>query len=132
MHALVVVIALIVALVVYFIPTMVARSRGHINATAIFVANLLLAWTGIGWAITLTWAFTNTTASATPLPAAPQKSGIGVPLKILLTVVIALFLLITLVGVFGRHAPPGEQSSYSKAPAVQSGVPAPADEILGK
>jgi hypothetical protein len=50
-------------------------------------------------------------------------------LKFLLTAVIALFLLVALVNIFGRHAPSG-QSSYTKAPPA--GVPAPADEILGK
>lgn len=45
---------LMLLLIVYFIPTMVGwRKR---NADAIFVLNLLLGWTLIGWVVALTWA----------------------------------------------------------------------------
>src|SRR5262249_7732769 len=42
----------------YFLPSFVAGSRGHHNSAAIFVLNLLLGWSFIGWAIALVWAFT--------------------------------------------------------------------------
>ena len=48
---------LVVALLIYFIPTIVGcRKR---NAGSIFVLNLLLGWTLIGWAIALKWALTH-------------------------------------------------------------------------
>ena len=40
----------------YFIPTGVAGMRGHPNSVAIFVLNLFLGWTGIGWVVALVWA----------------------------------------------------------------------------
>lgn len=46
----------LVALVSYFIPTIVATSKGHKNALAIFVLNLFLGWTLIGWVGSLVWA----------------------------------------------------------------------------
>lgn len=49
---------LIVLLFFYFLPTIVALARRHQNGLAIFVLNLLLGWTFIGWAIALIWAFT--------------------------------------------------------------------------
>lgn len=43
----------------YAMPTIVARSRGHHNATAIGVLNLALGWTGLGWIAALVWACTS-------------------------------------------------------------------------
>jgi len=135
MHVLLSVVAFLLLLVIYFVPTMVARSRNHINATAIFVANLLLGWTVLGWAIAMVWAFTITPVSVTPITAPQKNTGAGGFLKGLLIVVGALVLLVVLVGIFGNHGPHAGQGSYTSAPATPaapSGVPVPADEILGK
>jgi predicted membrane channel-forming protein YqfA (hemolysin III family) len=43
--------------VVYFIPTLVASFRERRNTTAIFVLNLFLGWTLLGWVAALVWAF---------------------------------------------------------------------------
>lgn len=40
----------------YFTPTFVASYTNHRQARAIFVLNLLLGWTFIGWAAALIWA----------------------------------------------------------------------------
>jgi hypothetical protein len=42
----------------YFLPSVIAAIRGHHNAVAIIVLNLLLGWTLIGWVVALVWAFT--------------------------------------------------------------------------
>ena len=44
---------------VYFLPTIVACSRNHTNALAIFILNLFLGWTLIGWVVALIWAVYN-------------------------------------------------------------------------
>jgi len=49
-------ILLLVLLGIYFLPTIVAGR--HHNSSAIFVLNLLLGWTFIGWVIALVWACT--------------------------------------------------------------------------
>ncbi|MFS2317781.1 superinfection immunity protein [Maricaulis sp. D1M11] len=41
-----------------FLPTLIALIRGHHNTFAIFLTNLLLGWTGIGWIVALIWSFT--------------------------------------------------------------------------
>lgn len=46
----------------YFVPTIIAVARSHGNAVPIFLTNLLLGWTAIGWVIALIWSFTNNTA----------------------------------------------------------------------
>ena len=51
------VLLIVVALVIYFIPTIVALNRGHRNTAAIFIANLFLGWTFLGWVVCLVWAF---------------------------------------------------------------------------
>lgn len=40
----------------YFLPTVVARERGHHRRAAISAVNPYLGWTGIGWLVALWWA----------------------------------------------------------------------------
>ena len=54
---------LIVAVLLYFLPTVVALIRGHLSALAIFLLNLFLGWTLIGWIIALIWSCTGNTAA---------------------------------------------------------------------
>ena len=66
-------IIIVVSLFLYFLPTVIGwRKR---NATAIFVLNLFLGWTFIGWIVALVWACTqdsrptvinNNVSTATP------------------------------------------------------------------
>lgn len=49
---------LILLVVLNFLPTMIALLRGHHNSFAIFLTNLLLGWTVVGWIIALIWSFT--------------------------------------------------------------------------
>ena len=46
----------LIMLFIYFIPTIVACSRNHTNALAIFILNLFLGYTLIGWVVALIWA----------------------------------------------------------------------------
>lgn len=39
----------------YFSPTINAYLKKNINVSSIFVANLLLGWTVIGWIVVLIW-----------------------------------------------------------------------------
>lgn len=50
----------VIPLLLYFAPTLVAMVRGHHNAFAIFLTNLLLGWSVIGWFVALIWSFTAT------------------------------------------------------------------------
>jgi len=47
----------IFVLVIYFFPAIVAGVRSHHSAGAIFVLNLLLGWTVLGWVVALVWGF---------------------------------------------------------------------------
>jgi hypothetical protein len=42
--------------IIYFLPFMIANSRRHHNQGGIFILNLLLGWTAIGWVIALVMA----------------------------------------------------------------------------
>ena len=44
------------ALAVYFIPSIVAHRKNHIQTTAITLLNIFLGWTFIGWVVALIWA----------------------------------------------------------------------------
>lgn len=48
-----IVLGLLAAL--YFLPTIIAGVRGHKNTLAIFVLNLLLGWSLLGWIAALVW-----------------------------------------------------------------------------
>jgi hypothetical protein len=50
------IILLIIAVVIYFLPFFVGSSKK--NAGAIFMLNLFLGWTLIGWVVALVWAMT--------------------------------------------------------------------------
>jgi Superinfection immunity protein len=50
-------------LIFYLVPSFIASMRGHRNAGAIFILNLLAGWTFVGWIVAMVWAFT---ADVTP------------------------------------------------------------------
>lgn len=41
---------------VYFIPTFIALARRQKNLLSIFILNLFLGWSVVGWVIALVWA----------------------------------------------------------------------------
>lgn len=49
------VIVLLLLLVGYFLPFIIALARKHVDSTAIFVLNLFLGWTFFGWVVALVW-----------------------------------------------------------------------------
>jgi hypothetical protein len=49
----------LILLVLHFIPTIVATKRRHNATLPIFILNLFLGWTLVGWVIALVWACTN-------------------------------------------------------------------------
>ncbi len=52
----------------YLLPTTIAIIRKRTNSVAIFVLNLFLGWTLIGWVVALVWAV----ATDAPKPATQQ------------------------------------------------------------
>ena len=49
-------LAVALILGIYFLPDWIAQSRGHPNRGSIFVLNLFLGWTFLGWVAALIWA----------------------------------------------------------------------------
>ena len=56
---------LLLVVVFYYLPTMIALWREHPRAGAIYVINFLSGWTFIGWVAALAWAFIDTRAGET-------------------------------------------------------------------
>lgn len=46
---------LMAAFIIYFTPTFIAAKRKHRNGNSIFLVNLLLGWTALGWIAALVW-----------------------------------------------------------------------------
>jgi hypothetical protein len=55
-------IILYLAVAFYLLPTLITEIRSAEHATAIFLVNLLLDWTVLGWLAVLIWAATEKTA----------------------------------------------------------------------
>jgi hypothetical protein len=114
---------------VYFIPAMVAISRQHVNAMAIFLTNLLFGWTVIGWAVALIWAFTNKTS---------HNASSGFSAKALILSVLGLAVVVTgMAYMIGMNVPKtavvgSKPAAVKAAPAVKTGVPIPADQLFGQ
>lgn len=52
-------LALVLALLMYFIPTVIAFCRGHSSKWGIFVMNVLLGWSVIFWIWAFIWSLSN-------------------------------------------------------------------------
>lgn len=62
----IVVLALLVGVGLYFLPSIIASKRNHSNAASILVLNLFLGWTFLGWVAALIWAFSDNTLIREP------------------------------------------------------------------
>ena len=51
----------LLVLALYFIPAIIAISRGHNSSMAVAALNLLLGWTFIGWIAAFVWSLTGNT-----------------------------------------------------------------------
>jgi hypothetical protein len=67
------------ALALFFLPTLVAKSRNHPNTLPIFLVNLFFGWTFIGWAIALVWACTRPAQPVLYAPGYPVVMGLSHP-----------------------------------------------------
>ena len=55
---------LVIGLILYFLPTFIAMSRGKANGTGgVFFVNLLLGWSVIGWFVAFIWACSGSTSA---------------------------------------------------------------------
>jgi hypothetical protein len=59
MDGFVVLLVVAVAIGLYFLPTIVASSRGKANTGAIAALNILAGWTFVGWVVAMVWAMTH-------------------------------------------------------------------------
>jgi hypothetical protein len=50
------IVTLLLFLLLYFLPAIIASNREHPQLNAIGVINILLGWTVIGWIAALVWA----------------------------------------------------------------------------
>ena len=49
---------MVIAVPLYFVPSVIGFMRSHPNAAAICLLNVFLGWTFIGWVAALVWAST--------------------------------------------------------------------------
>lgn len=86
-------LAFLVAL--YFVPGLVANHRGHHNQGAIWILNLFLGWTFIGWVVALVWASTAVQRPTSNQQTRSEPSYQWTPMRMLIAVLmITLFIVI--------------------------------------
>jgi hypothetical protein len=56
-------IILLIAVLVYCLPTIIASRKRHSQSTAISVLNILFGWTLVGYAVALVWSLTESRAN---------------------------------------------------------------------
>ncbi|MBQ1988288.1 MAG: superinfection immunity protein [Clostridia bacterium] len=66
-------LTIIGCLLIYFFPSFIGWSRSHNNGIAIFILNLLLGWTILGWVCALIWSFTNSNKPAQVVAQKPAQ-----------------------------------------------------------
>lgn len=66
MRTITVTIGVLLCLTLYMLPAGIGIIRGRSNAGAIFVLNLFLGWTLIGWVISLVWAVADDNKKTAP------------------------------------------------------------------
>jgi hypothetical protein len=49
---------IIIMMLLYLLPSLIAGARHHKNGAPIFALNLFMGWTVIGWAAAFIWALT--------------------------------------------------------------------------
>lgn len=57
------------ALCLYFLPSIEARINAQPNFMSIFIVNLLLGWTLIGWVVAISWAYKKPSLTTLQSPA---------------------------------------------------------------
>ncbi len=68
-------VLILIGLLLYFLPTIVAESWKKQNADAIFLLNFLLGWTLIGWVISFVWAASSPKITHGGLTSCPKCGG---------------------------------------------------------
>jgi len=63
----------VAGIALYLLPTMIADVRGHPHPIAIFVLNVLLGWTVLGWLAALVWSFVGSSGTS----ADPKRTAAG-------------------------------------------------------
>ncbi|AIR90527.1 superinfection immunity protein [Pseudomonas cremoricolorata] len=58
----------IMGFVIYFLPTINAKSRKHPNRGSIFALNLFLGWTLIGWVAAVVWSASSINKDVKQMP----------------------------------------------------------------
>ncbi|MFI4957385.1 MAG: superinfection immunity protein [Gammaproteobacteria bacterium] len=53
---------LLLFIIIYFLPSFIARDRNHPSRNSILVINIFLGWTLLGWVIALAWSVSHTSA----------------------------------------------------------------------
>ena len=66
--------AFLVAGLLYLLPSVVAAIRRHPSGGAIFILNLLLGWTVLGWVVALIWSATGERGGGQPASPAPMRA----------------------------------------------------------
>lgn len=66
---------LLILIIGYFLPTLIAMLRLRTNMMAIFALNAFLGWSVIGWVLALVWSLSSSETAPAVAPAAAKDEG---------------------------------------------------------
>jgi uncharacterized membrane protein YgcG len=100
-----VILGIAVAVLIYFVPTIVGRHKT--NAVAIFGVNFFLGWTFLGWVLALVWACTKDPVSENRFrePAYAVLSAVLGCVALILALLAVLFVFAAIRGVLNKAVP---------------------------
>ena len=122
------IVAILLAGSLYFLPTIIGAARKVVNVGSVFVINLLLGWTLIGWAVALAMALRTNPPYAyphylqqhaqgqLPSPVAQRDSGKGWRFGLLSAMVALVGVLVVVGAIIGASAIHRSNGSSSTTP----------------
>jgi len=116
-------VAIVIAL--YFLPSIIASLRNHSNRVSIFVLNLFLGWTFLGWVVALIWSFSDNTIERDALDQDSEPFNLQTWGTIAAFVVFAI-VAVALVTRRGRVGTNSQEVARLSAPAVSN----PQNEVM--
>lgn len=73
MDPIVALIVMVLMVMIYFLPVIIAMARKHRNLGPVLILNLFVGWTLIGWVVALVWACVNDVSDAPTVDDSDEK-----------------------------------------------------------
>ncbi len=105
MSTIAMILVLMLGVLLYLLPSIVAQLRRHKNNNSICILNIFLGWTFLGWVVALSWAFSANVEIADEKPKIKKPDFldfVGIPVWVRPFILMGSFLLVLIYLAFIR------------------------------